>query len=87
MKKQVIQCDIGTVPSATPKGTVITMQVSVNEAGKITGLSGPLSPAGLGDAAAWRPVVVHIFGSCKFAPYVVDVRVTYYKGNLELIAP
>jgi hypothetical protein len=87
MKKQIIECDAGPVPPGTPRGAAITFQVSVNEAGNITGLSGPRGSFGTGDQTGWRPSVAHIFQTCRFAPYLVNGKATYYKGDIELIAP
>jgi hypothetical protein len=82
MKKQMISCDIGKLPPGTPKGTVIHIRVSVNETGKVTG-AGAVGP---GTGNLWLSSMARI-ESCRFAPYVMNGKATYYKGDVELTGP
>ena len=81
MKKQVISCETG-LPLGTPPGTVVRIRVSVNEEGKITGVgsSAPMKPDQFIAASARVK-------ACKFAPYVLNGKATYYKGDVEFVAP
>ncbi len=82
MKKQMVSCDIGALPPGTAKGTVVTIRLSVNEAGKVTGMR----PVGSGKGTDWITATSKL-ESCRFAPYVVNGNATYYKGDIELKAP
>jgi hypothetical protein len=82
MKKQMMGCTVDALPPSTPKGTVITIRVSVDESGKMTGMG----PVGKGTGADWLAAMSSL-QSCKFHPYVVNGKATYYKGDVELVAP
>jgi len=79
MKKQMPDCSPGKLPPGTPS---VTVRVSVNETGKMTG-AGPLkdTPGG-----AWLSAVGSL-ESCHYLPYVVNGVASYYKGDVELTAP
>ncbi len=82
MKQQAGSCDFGTLPPGTPPGTVVRVRVSVNETGRVTGIS-PLGHGnftGLGGA-------MEAIRACQFQPYRKDGKVTYYKGDINLMAP
>jgi hypothetical protein len=84
MKKQMIGCEVGTLPPETPKGTVIYIRVAVNETGKMTGMSA----VGQGKGTDWIAAMTKIrAAACQFAPYEVNGKATYYKGDVELVAP
>jgi hypothetical protein len=82
MKKQMIGCEIGTLPPGTAKGTAVYIRVSVDETGKVTGMG----PVGKGNGNDWLAAMSKM-RSCRFAPYVVNGKATYYKGDVELLAP
>ena len=86
MAKQTISCKPKSIPQGLlPKGTVITLRVTVNEkgetvnvrpsggacAGSCTLLTGPQNP----------------LSECKFAPYSQNGQATLYKGDVEITAP
>jgi hypothetical protein len=79
MKKQIISCATD-LPAGTPSGTV-RLRISVNEEGKITGVgsAGPMKPQQFIAASAEVK-------SCKFEPYSVNGKTTYYKGDIEFVA-
>lgn len=82
MKKQTVHCDTnGGIPAGTPKGTVITIRISVNETGKTTGMA----PTGKGNGLLWMAAMAKL-RSCTFAPYVLNGKPTEYKGDVELTA-
>ena len=78
MKKQMGDCRVGSLPLNTPRGTVVTLRVSVNEKGEFAGLEA-VSTSGTN----WLPATLPL-RSCHFAPYVVNGKPTYYKGDVEL---
>jgi hypothetical protein len=82
MKKQMAGCSVGFLPAGTPKGTSVTIRVSVNEEGKMTGMG----PVGSGTGSAWLGAMFPL-RDCKFAPYIVGGKATYYKGDVVLTAP
>ncbi|WP_433971293.1 hypothetical protein [Tunturiibacter lichenicola] len=82
MKKQMTSCVVGKLPPGTAKGTVVRIRVSVNETGKMTGM-GPVGP---GKGSDWIAAMAKI-RTCQFAPYIVNGKPTYYKGDIELVAP
>ena len=85
MARQTISCKPrGISPGLLPKGTVLTVRVSVNETGDTVGVS-PVGrcPVGCGLLAS---TIVSI-NTCKFAPYVVNGRATFYSGDIEVVAP
>ena len=82
MKNQMTDCSVGFLPAGTPKGTSVTIRVSVNEEGKMAGMS----PVGQGAGRLWIPAMAQL-RDCKFAPYVVGGKATYYKGDVVLTAP
>jgi hypothetical protein len=82
MKNQMMGCAVVALPPSTPKGTVVTIRVSVDESGKVTGM-GPVKG---GTGVDWFAAMSSL-RSCKFHPYVVNGKATYYKGDVELGAP
>jgi len=82
MKNQMTDCSVGFLPTGTPKGTSVTIRVSVDEEGKVAGMG----PIGQGSGRLWIPAMEQLRG-CEFAPYVVNGKATYYKGDVVLIAP
>jgi hypothetical protein len=80
MKNQMGSCVPGRLPPETPKGTVVTIRVSVNEEGKLTGFGpvGKIPPGG-----TWLAATTPL-RSCRYLPYVVNGKATYYKGDVEL---
>ena len=80
MKNQMGSCVPGWLPPETLKGTVVTIRVSVNEEGKLTGFGpvGKIPPGG-----TWLPATIPL-RSCRYLPYVVNGKATYYKGDVEL---
>jgi hypothetical protein len=86
MTKQVISCKpAGLPPNILPKGTVVIYRVAVDETGKVTGIgfAGEKCPAGCGLLMA--PIAS--IESCTFTPYLVNGKPTYYKGDIEVVAP
>jgi hypothetical protein len=81
MKQQMTHCKIDTLPPDAPHGTVLTVRVSVDETGKITGMGSV--GGGTGTASGWL-AATSILRGCQFAPYVVNGKATYYKGDVEL---
>lgn len=79
MKKQMAGCHIDGLRSGTPTGTMVRVRVSVNEQGKVTGVSVLSDPSG----GAWLNAMPSI-ENCKPAPYIVNGKPTYYKGDVEL---
>jgi hypothetical protein len=79
MKKQIINCKPATLPFGT---SPVTIRVSVNEQGKMTGMG----PVGQGSGMAWLQAMRSMEG-CRYAPYIVNGVATYYKGDIELRAP
>ena len=82
MKKQMSGCELGTLPPGTPKGTVVTIRLSVNEQGKLTGEG----PVGNVAGSGWLGATAGL-RTCRFAPLVVNGKATYYKGDVEIAAP
>lgn len=84
MAQQIISCKPGGIaPGIVPSGTVITVRVSVNERGDEAGMEFRNCPAACGK-------LVGVFVSlrdCRFKPYVVNGKATFYKGDIELVAP
>jgi hypothetical protein len=85
MMQQTISCrPKGISPGIVPSGTVVAVRVSVSEEGKVTGLEFPKTcPAGCGRFAE----AILSVNRCTFKPYVVNGKATYYKGDVDLIAP
>jgi hypothetical protein len=84
MKRQMISCKPHKISRGLlPKGTVVPIRVSIDDKGKIVGLS-PVGrcPVGCGQLA--EPIVS--IKKCKFAPLTVDGHYVPYSGNVELIA-
>ena len=74
MKKQMVGCRMIEVPAGSP---IVTVKVSVNEEGKLTGEGGYRQ----GTAQTDMTVVEGLFG-CHFLPYLRDGKVTYYHGDV-----
>lgn len=79
MKNQMGSCRVGSLPPGSAK---VTLRVSVDEKGSLTGFG----PVGDVQGANWLGAMLPM-RSCRFKPYLVDGRVTYYHGLLELTAP
>jgi hypothetical protein len=85
MARQTISCKPSSIsPGLLPKGTVVTVRVSVNETGDTVGVS-PVGRCPVGCGLLAGPIVS--INKCKFAPYTVNSRATGYQGDLELVAP
>jgi hypothetical protein len=85
MARQTISCKPSSIsPGLLPKGTVVAIRVSVNEAGNTVGVS-PVGRCPVGCGLLAGPIVS--INKCKFAPYTVNGHATFYKGDVELIAP
>jgi hypothetical protein len=85
MARQTISCKPSSIsPGLLPKGTVVTVRVSVNETGDTVGVS-PVGRCPVGCGLLAGPIVS--INKCKFAPYTVNGRATNYQGDLELVAP
>ena len=86
MKRQMISCKPHKISRGLlPKGTVVPILVSVDENGKVVGLT-PVGRCPVGCGLLAEPIV-SIREECKFAPLKVNDRAVPYKGNVELIAP
>ncbi len=86
MKRQTISCKPHEIKRGLlPKGTVVPIWVSVDEKGKIFGLTpaGKKCPIGCGLLA--DPIVS--INRCKFEPLIVDGHGVPYKGEIDLVAP
>jgi hypothetical protein len=79
MKHQMSGCSIPKLPSGSSS---ITIRVSVNQDGKMAGMQ----PVGKGVGSAWL-AAMNTLRPCHYAPYLVDGKPTYYKGDVELKAP
>jgi hypothetical protein len=77
MKKQVESCNVKSAGSK-----VVTIRVSVNEDGKVTGMG----PVGKGVGTLWIRAMESL-RECRFAPYSLHGKVTYYKGDVEVAVP
>src|ERR1035437_1111305 len=85
MKRQTISCKPSSfTPGLLPKGTVVTVRVSVNEKGETGGVN-VVGRCPIGCGFILGPV--YSLEKCRFAPYVVNGRATEYKGDVELVAP
>jgi hypothetical protein len=85
MKRQIISCKPHEISRGLlPKGTVVPIRVSVDDKGKITGLS-PAERCPVGCGLLAEPIVS--IKKCKFAALTVDGHDVAYSGNVELIAP
>ncbi len=85
MKRQTISCKPHEIARRLlPKGTIVPIEVSVDDKGEIVGLS-PVGRCPVGCGLLAEPIVS--IKKCKFAPLIVGGRAVAYKGNVELIAP
>lgn len=85
MKRQVISCKPAQISRGLlPKGTIVTIRITVNETGDIVGLT-PIERCPVGCGLLARPIVS--LNKCKFALYSVDGHPTTYSGDWNLIAP
>jgi hypothetical protein len=85
MKAQMIVCE----PKLPPKGTVVSgskdvYRVSVDENGKFAG-EGP-APGRGSVGNGWYEAESSL-QACTFKPYVQNGKATYYKGDIEMVAP
>jgi hypothetical protein len=86
MAQHTVSCKPNRIsPGLLPKGTVVPVRVSVNEAGEVVGVDivGGRCPVGCGLLVG--PLVS--IRKCKFAPHTVNGRATPYQGDIELTAP
>jgi len=74
MQKQIKGCPTMEVAAGAP---ITTTRVSVNEEGKLTGENN-FRPT----TAATKMTVLKTLMGCKFLPYSVNGRVTYYHGDV-----
>jgi len=83
MKPQIVSCKPELVPAGLlEKGARPVVRVSVDEKGKTVGVQ-PIGNAPWGKMIrAWSSL-----DQCKFKPYLVDGKATYYKGDVELRVP
>jgi hypothetical protein len=86
MAKQTISCKPKSIPQGLlPKGTVVTLRVTVNVKGETVNVR----PSG--DACAGSCTLLigpqNPISECKFAPYSQNGRATLYKGDVEITAP
>jgi hypothetical protein len=79
MRKQMNGCRAGSLRAGSAK---VTLKISVDEKGHMTGFSTVAGAQG----TSWLPATVPL-RSCQFKPYVVNGRATYYHGLVELTAP
>lgn len=85
MKRQIVSCKPHEISRGLlPKGTVVPIRVSVDEKGKVVGLT-PAGRCPVGCGLLAEPITS--IRKCKFAPLKVDGRAVPYKGDVELIAP
>lgn len=85
MKRQTISCQPSSFKQGLlPKGTVVTVRVSVNEKGETGGVN-VVGRCPIGCGFILGPV--YSLKKCQFSPYLVNGRATEYKGDLELVAP
>jgi len=86
MKRQMVSCKPHKISRGLlPKGTVVPILVSIDENGKVVGLT-PVSRCPVGCGLLAEPIV-SIRAECKFAPLKVNGRAVPYKGTVELVAP
>jgi len=86
MKRQMVSCKPYKISRGLlPKGTVVPILVSIDENGKVVGLT-PVSRCPVGCGLLAEPIV-SIREECKFAPLKVNGRAVPYKGTVELVAP
>ena len=85
MKRQTISCEPSSFKQGLlPKGTVVTVRVSVNEKGETGGVD-VVGRCPIGCRFILGPV--YSLKKCQFSPYLINGRATEYKGDLELVAP
>ena len=86
MKKQIVDCNTNYKPG-TKTGL---MRVSVNEQGARVGIgSVPSSPTQKAWTASPQAFIAAMrsLEPCHFAPYLVDGKATFYKGDVEVAVP
>jgi hypothetical protein len=85
MKRQTVSCKPHKISRGLlPKGTVVPIQVSVDEKGEVGGLT-PVGRCPVGCGLLAEPITS--IRNCKFAPLMVNGRAVPYKGDVELVAP
>jgi hypothetical protein len=85
MVEQTISCKPSKItPGLLPKGTVVPIRVSVNEEGKIVGLT-PVGRCPVGCGLLAKPI--ESIKKCRFRPYNVNGHTTAYQGDVDLVAP
>jgi len=86
MAKQTISCKPKSIPQGfLPKGTVITLRVTVNVKGETVNVR----PSG-GVCAGSCTLLIgpqNPLSECKFSPYSQNGQPTLYKGDVEITAP
>jgi hypothetical protein len=85
MAQQTISCKPSKIKRGLlPKGTVVPISVSIDENGKLVGLT-PAGRCPVGCGLLAEPIVS--IKKCKFAPYIVNGHAVPYKGEVDLVAP
>ena len=85
MARQTISCKPSKIKRGLlPKGTVVPISVTIDENGKLVGLT-PTGRCPVGCGLLAEPIVS--IKKCKFAPYIVNGHAVPYKGDVELVAP
>jgi hypothetical protein len=85
MAQQTISCKPSKIKQGLlPKGTVVPISVSIDEKGKLVGLT-PAGRCPVGCGLLAEPIVS--IKKCRFAPYIVNGHAVPYKGEVDLVAP
>jgi hypothetical protein len=85
MTRQTLSCRPSKITSGLlPKGTVAPIRVSIDERGKVVGVT-PAERCPVGCGLLAEPILS--IKKCKFAPYVVNGHAVPYKGDVDLVAP
>jgi len=85
MARQTISCKPSKIKRGLlPKGTVVPISVSIDENGKLVGLT-PAGRCPVGCGLLAEPIVS--IKKCKFAPYIVNGHAVPYEGDVDLVAP
>ena len=85
MKRQIVSCKPHAISRGLlPKGTIVPIEISVDDKGEIVGLS-PVGRCPVGCGLLADPILS--INKCKFAPLNLEGRAVPYKGNVDLVAP
>ncbi len=86
MKAQMISCTPKPpAPGSLPSGSILLYRVSVDENGKNAGI-GPTPGQAPWKVRDWVQAI-NSLPACTFKQYVQNGKPTYYKGDVELVAP